>query len=42
MNMAWFWRDQASEPKLLDPVHGWFTEGFDTLHLKEAKTLFAS
>jgi hypothetical protein len=24
---------------LLAPVHGWFTEGFDTLDLKEAKTL---
>jgi hypothetical protein len=21
------------------PVYGWFTEGFDTLDLKEAKTL---
>jgi hypothetical protein len=24
---------------LLAPVYGWFTEGFDTLDLKEAKTL---
>jgi hypothetical protein len=23
----------------LAPVYGWFTEGFDTLDLKEAKTL---
>ena len=25
--------------KLLVPVYGWFTEGFDTLDLKEAKAL---
>ena len=24
---------------LLVPVYGWFTEGFDTANLKEAKTL---
>jgi class 3 adenylate cyclase/predicted ATPase len=30
-------RDQARE--LLAPVYGWFTEGFDTLDLKEAKAL---
>ena len=24
---------------LLAPVYGWFTEGFDTLDLKEAKVL---
>ena len=24
---------------LLAPVHGWFTEGFDTTDLKEAKSL---
>ena len=28
---------QACE--LLAPVYGWFTEGFDTLDLKEAKAL---
>jgi predicted ATPase len=28
---------QAREP--LAPVYGWFTEGFDTRDLKEAKTL---
>jgi hypothetical protein len=28
---------QARE--LLAPVYGWFTEGFDTRHLKEAKAL---
>jgi predicted ATPase len=30
-------RDQARD--LLAPVYGWFTEGFDTLDLKEAKAL---
>ncbi|MFY9958941.1 hypothetical protein [Bradyrhizobium sp.] len=24
---------------LLAPIYGWFTEGFDTLYLKEAKAL---
>jgi predicted ATPase len=42
MSMARLWRDrgrreEASE--LLAPVYGWFTEGFDTLDLKEAKAL---
>ena len=30
-------RNEARE--LLAPVYGWFTEGFDTLDLKQAKTL---
>ena len=30
-------RDEARY--LLAPVYGWFTEGFDTLDLKEAKAL---
>jgi predicted ATPase len=30
-------RDEARD--LLAPVYGWFTEGFDTLDLKEAKAL---
>jgi class 3 adenylate cyclase/predicted ATPase len=34
---AYFERDQALD--LLAPVYGWFTEGFDTLDLKEAKAL---
>jgi predicted ATPase len=42
MSMARLWRDlgkrhQARE--LLAPVYDWFTEGFDTLDLKEAKAL---
>jgi hypothetical protein len=27
----------AESAELLAPVYGWFTEGFDTLDLKEAK-----
>jgi predicted ATPase len=42
MSMARLWRDQG-RPKqareLLAPIFGWFTEGFDTLDLKEAKAL---
>jgi predicted ATPase len=42
MSLARLWRDQGKRDdarNLLAPVYGWFTEGFDTLDLKEAKTL---
>jgi class 3 adenylate cyclase/predicted ATPase len=42
MSMARLWRDQSKRNEahdLLAPVYGWFTEGFDTLDLKEAKAL---
>jgi len=42
MSMAQLWRDQGKlqqARKLLAPVYNWFTEGFDTLDLKEAKAL---
>jgi len=42
MSMAWLWRDQGKRDEARDvlaPVYGWFTEGFDTLDLKEAKAL---
>jgi predicted ATPase len=42
MSMACLWRDQGKKQqarKLLAPVYGWFTEGFDTRDLKEAKAL---
>jgi class 3 adenylate cyclase len=42
MSLARLWRDQGkvSEAReVLAPVYGWFTEGFDTRDLKEAKTL---
>jgi predicted ATPase len=41
-SLARFWRDQGKRDEardLLAPVYGWFTEGFDTLDLKEAKAL---
>jgi hypothetical protein len=28
----------GDEHDLLAPIYGWFTEGFDTLDLKQAKT----
>jgi predicted ATPase len=42
MSLARLWRDQgkgAEARALLAPVYGWFTEGFDTPVLKEAKSL---
>ena len=42
MSMARLWRDQGRPQQareLLAPVYGWFTEGFDTRDLKEAKAL---
>jgi class 3 adenylate cyclase/predicted ATPase len=42
MSLARLWRSQGKvreARELLAPVHGWFTEGFDTRDLKEAKAL---
>src|SRR5262249_40167977 len=42
MSLARLWRDQGKPQQareLLAPVYNWFTEGFDTLDLKEAKAL---
>ena len=42
MSMARLWRDQGKRKEardLLAPVYDWFTEGFDTRDLKEAKAL---
>ena len=42
MSLARLWRDQGKPVEareLLAPVYGWFTEGFDTRDLKEAKAL---
>jgi class 3 adenylate cyclase/predicted ATPase len=42
MSMARLWRDQGKPQQareMLAPVYSWFTEGFDTLDLKEAKLL---
>ena len=42
MSLARLWRYQGKAEKareLLAPGYGWFTEGFDTRDLKEAKAL---
>jgi len=42
MSMARVWRDQGKRQQareLLAPIYNWFTEGFDTRDLKEAKAL---
>jgi class 3 adenylate cyclase/predicted ATPase len=42
MSMARLWRDRGKRDAardLLAPVYAWFTEGFETLDLKEAKAL---
>jgi predicted ATPase len=42
MSMARLWRDQGKPQQaraLLASVFAWFTEGFDTLDLKEARAL---
>jgi tetratricopeptide (TPR) repeat protein len=44
-SLARLWRDQGKPQQareLLAPVYGWFTEGFDTLDLREAKALLDS
>ena len=41
-SLARLWRDRGKRQQardLLAPVYGWFTEGFDTADLKEAKAL---
>jgi predicted ATPase len=42
MSMARLWRDRGKRDEardLLAPIYGWFTEGFETLDLKQAKAL---
>jgi predicted ATPase len=44
-SLARLWRDQgrrADAYDLLAPLYGWFTEGFETRDLREAKTLLES
>ena len=41
-SLARLWRDRGKRQQardLLAPVYGWFTEGFDTADLKDAKAL---
>ena len=42
VSRAGYWRDRgkyAEARDLLVPIYGWFSEGFDTPDLKEAKLL---
>jgi predicted ATPase len=42
MNLSRLWQQQGKRDaarELLAPLYGWFTEGFDTADLQEAKTL---
>ena len=42
MSLGRLWQQQGKQAEaraLLAPVYGWFTEGFDTADLQEAKTL---
>ena len=42
MSLARLWQSQGKRreaSELLAPVYNWFTEGFDTADLKEAKAL---
>ena len=42
VSVARLWGEQGRRPEardLLAPIYGWFTEGFDTADLKDAKTL---
>jgi predicted ATPase len=44
ISLARLWLEQVKRTEardLLAPIYGWFTEGFDTPHLKEAKALLA-
>ena len=42
MSLARLWQQQGKQTEaraLLAPIYGWFTEGFDTADLQEAKAL---
>ena len=42
MSLSRLWQQQgkrAEARELLAPIYGWFTEGFDTADLQEAKAL---
>ena len=44
MSLAHLWQQQGKQAEaheLLAPIYGWFTEGFDTADLLEAKALLA-
>jgi predicted ATPase len=45
MSLSRLWQQQGKQTEaraLLAPIYGWFTEGFDTADLQEAKALLAA
>jgi hypothetical protein len=45
MSLSRFWKGQGKytdADRLLAPVYGWFTEGFDTADLQDAKALLVA
>jgi predicted ATPase len=45
ISLARLWNDQAKQSDardLLGPIYGWFTEGFDTPDLQDAKALISA
>jgi predicted ATPase len=44
MSLSRLWQQQGKRDEarqLLAPIYGWFTDGFDTADLQEAKALLA-
>jgi predicted ATPase len=44
ISLSRLWQQQGKQgdaAALLAPIYGWFTEGFDTVDLQEAKILLA-
>jgi predicted ATPase len=42
MSLSWLWQQQSKKDearRLLAEIYNWFTEGFDTKDLQEAKVL---
>jgi len=42
MSLSWLWQQQGKKDEarqMLAEVYGWFTEGFDTVDLQDAKAL---
>jgi hypothetical protein len=42
MSLSWLWQQQGKRTEgraLLAPFYGWFTEGFDTADLQDARAL---
>jgi len=42
MSLGRLWQQQGTHTEaheLLDPIYGWFSEGFDTADLQEARAL---